>query len=306
MSRKIISALLMMLIMSGCIMQTPIQTSQPDVEGEHEVITPEATQPISETSGEPVTEPEAFVLPEGMVLIPATRYTMGCDPEHNNGYSCPTDELPQHEVSLSEFAIDINEVTNAQYAACVAAGACVAPVTIASQAREDYFTNAEYANFPMINVKWEEAQAYCTWAGKRLPNEAEWELAARGTTPKAFAWGDDAPDCTKANIYHNASMSACVGDTVAVGSYPDGASEFGVMDMTGNVWEWVADNYVEGFYSLSSAENPLAEEANQVNVVRGGGWASNWLAVRVTSRAYDLSLYSGPDLGFRCAVDGGQ
>ena len=101
-------------------------------------------------------------------------------------------------------------------------------------------------------------------------------------------------------------MSACVGDTVAVGSYPDGASEFGVMDMTGNVWEWVADNYVEGFYSLSSAENPLAEEANQVNVVRGGGWASNWLAVRVTSRAYDLSLYSGPDLGFRCAVDGGQ
>ena len=101
-------------------------------------------------------------------------------------------------------------------------------------------------------------------------------------------------------------MLPYLGDTMAVGSYPDGASEFGVMDMTGNVWEWVADNYVEGFYSLSSAENPLAEEANQVNVVRGGGWASNWLAVRVTSRAYDLSLYSGPDLGFRCAVDGGQ
>jgi len=306
MSRKIISALLLMLLMSGCIMQTPIQTAQPDVEGEPEVIPTEATQPISETSGEPVTTPEAFVLPEGMVLIPATRYIMGCDPEHNNGYSCPTDELPLHEVSLSAFAIDIYEVTNVQYAECVAADGCSFPVATASQAHEDYFSNPDYANFPMINVKWEEAQAYCTWAGKRLPTEAEWELAARGTTPKAYAWGDDTPECAKANVYNDASMSACVGDTVAVGSYPDGASEFGVMDMTGNVLEWVADSYVEGFYSVSPTENPLAEETSQVKVVRGGGWASNWLASRLTSRAFDLSFYSGLDLGFRCAIDGGQ
>lgn len=306
MSRKIVAVLLLMFLLSGCLMQTPIQPIQPDVEGEQEDIPTEATQPISETSGEPVTEPEAFVLPEGMVLIPATRYTMGCDPEHNNGYSCPTDELPQHEVSLSEFAIDIYEVTNAQYAECVAADGCSFPVATASQAREDYFSNAEYANFPMINVNWEEAQAYCTWAGKRLPTEAEWELAARGSTPKAFSWGDDAPDCTKANIYHNDSMSACVGDTVAVGSYPEAVSEFGVMDMTGNVWEWVADNYIEGFYGVSPSENPLAEEASQIHTVRGGGWASNWLAVRITSRAFDLSVYSGLDLGFRCAIDGGQ
>lgn len=287
-------------------MQTPIQTAQPDVEGEPEVIPTEATQPISETSGEPVTTPEAFVLPEGMVLIPATRYIMGCDPEHNNGYSCPTDELPLHEVSLSAFAIDIYEVTNVQYAECVAADGCSFPVATASQAHEDYFSNPDYANFPMINVKWEEAQAYCTWAGKRLPTEAEWELAARGTTPKAYAWGDDTPECAKANVYNDASMSACVGDTVAVGSYPDGASEFGVMDMTGNVLEWVADSYVEGFYSVSPTENPLAEETSQVKVVRGGGWASNWLASRLTSRAFDLSFYSGLDLGFRCAIDGGQ
>jgi len=304
MSRKIISALLLMLILSGCIMQTPIQPAQPVVEEEPEVISTEATESSAEVSGEPVSESTAFELPEGMVLIPATKYMMGCDPEHNNGYSCPPDELPQHEVSLSAYAIDIHEVTNAQYAACVAAGACAAPVAIASQAREDYYTNTKLTNYPMINVKWEAAQAYCTWAGKRLPTEAEWELAAKGSTPKAYAWGDEAPDCSKANIYQNAFMSACVGDTVAVGSYPAGASEFRVMDMTGNVWEWVADNYVEGFYSLSPTENPLAVEANQVNVVRGGGWASNWLAVRVTSRAYDLSLYSGPDLGFRCAMDG--
>lgn len=306
MSRKILSVFLLMLMMSGCIMQTPIETAQPALEEEPEVIPTEADLPVFDESGEVVTEPVVFDLPEGMVLIPESRFTMGCDPEHNNGYGCPADELPQHEVSLSAFAIDVYEVTNVQYAECVAADGCLPPDAVASQARADYYENPEYANFPMVNVKWEDAQAYCAWAGKRLPTEAEWELAARGMTPKTYAWGDDDPDCSQANTYNNASMSACVGDTAAVGSYPDGASEFGVMDMTGNVWEWVADSYVEGFYSVSPAENPLAEEANQLRTVRGGGWSSNWLAARVTSRAFDLNFYSGMDLGFRCAVDGGQ
>jgi len=306
MSRKIVSVIMLMLLLSGCIMQTPLETAQPVIEEEDEVIPAEVAEPSSEMPAEPVEELDVFEVPDGMVLIPATEYMMGCDPEHNNGYGCPSDELPQHMVSLSAFAIDVYEVTNAQYAECVAAGACAAPIATASQARVDYYQNPEYANFPMINVKWEQAQAYCTWAGKRLPTEAEWELAARGATPKAYAWGDDDPDCSQANIYHDPSMSACVGDTVAVGSYPAGASEFGVMDMTGNVWEWVADSYIEDFYSLSPTENPLAEEANQLRTVRGGGWASNWLAARVTSRAYDLSFYSGLDLGFRCAMDGGQ
>ena len=303
MSRKLISVLLLMLLLSGCIMQTPLETAQPVIEEEVEVIPTEIPEPSSDMPAEPVEELDVFEVPEGMVLIPATEYMMGCDPEHNGGYGCPDDELPQHQVSLSAFAIDIFEVTNVQYAECVAADGCSWPLEVDSQARENYFENPEYANFPMINVKWEDAQAYCTWAGKRLPTEAEWELAARGTTPKAYAWGDETPDCTKANIYHNDTMSACVGDTVAVGSYPEGASEFGVMDMTGNVWEWVADSYIEDFYSVSPTENPLAEDANQVRTVRGGGWASNWLAVRITSRAYDLSLYSGLDLGFRCAMD---
>lgn len=306
MSGKILSALLLMLLISGCIMQTPLQTPQPFVEEEIEATLTAATEPNSEMPTEPVAEPGETEVLKGMVLIPATEYMMGCDPEHNNNYNCPGDELPQHKVRLSAYAIDVYEVTNAQYAACVAAGGCVAPIVSASKTRDDYYQNPEYANFPMINVKWEQAQAYCTWAGKRLPTEAEWELAARGTIPKAYPWGDEAPDCSKANIYHNPTMSVCVGDTVAVGSYPEGASEFGVMDMTGNVWEWVADSYIEDFYSFSPTENPLAEEANQLRTVRGGGWASNWLAARVSSRAYDLSFYSGSDLGFRCATDSGQ
>ena len=306
MSRNILSVLLLMLLLSGCIMETPIQPAQPVVEEETEIIPTDVPEPGSEVPAEPCEEPVVFELPEGMVLIPATEYMMGCDPEHNNGYACSSDELPLHPVSLSSFGIDVYEVTNVQYAECVAADGCLPPYAIASQSSHNYYENPEFANFPVINVKWEQAQADCSWAGKRLPTEAEWELAARGTTPKAFAWGDDAPDCTKANAYDTASMSACVGDTTAVGSYPDGASEFGVMDMTGNVWEWVADSYIEDFYSVSPIENPIAEEANQLRAVRGGGWASNWLASRLTSRAYDLSFYSGMDLGFRCAIDGGQ
>ncbi len=306
MSRKTVSVIMLMLLLSGCIMQTPLETAQPVIEEEVEVIPPEVTEPSSEKPAEPVVEPVVTTIPEGMVLIPATEYMMGCDPEHNNSHGCPSDELPQHTVSVSAFAIDIYEVTNVQYAECVAADGCLPPIATASQAREDYYSNDEYANFPMINIKWEQAQAYCSWAGKRLPTEAEWELAARGTSPKTYAWGDDDPDCSQGNVYYDPSMSACVGDTVAVGSYPLGASEFGVMDMTGNVWEWVADNYIEDFYGKSPTENPLAEEANQLRTVRGGGWAANWLAARLTNRGYDLSFFSGVDLGFRCAMDGGQ
>ena len=306
MPQKILLVFLFMLMLSGCLMPTPLETAQPAVDEAPEAAPTETATPVLEEGGEVVVEPVAMDLPEGMVLIPATRYTMGCDPEHNNSFSCPADELPLHEVSLSAFAMDIFEVTNAQYAACAAAGVCAPPVVIASLTREDYYTNEEFANFPMINVEWEEAQTYCRWAGKRLPTEAEWELAARGSTPKAYSWGDEVPDCLKANVFDNPSLSSCVGDTAAVGSYPEGASEFGVMDMTGNVWEWVADSYLEDFYSNSPVENPQADTNNQLRTVRGGGWNSNWLAVRVSSRAFDLSLYRGPDLGFRCAVDWGD
>ena len=302
MSHKVLPIFLIMFLLAGCIMQTPIETTQPEV-SEPDVAEPTtAIGSDGEVVTEPVTEPEGTV-PGDMVLIPAAEFTMGCDLEHNYGYGCPADELPQHLVSLSEFEIDVYEVTNAQYAACVEAGGCAAPTLTASQSRENYYDNREFADYPMINVSWAQAAAYCSWAGKRLPTEAEWELAARGAEPKTYPWGDEAPDCTQANSYFNTGMAACVGDTAAVGSYPEGASVYGVMDMAGNVWEWVADSYVEDFYSVSPAENPLAEEANQLRVVRGGGWAGNWLAVRVSGRAFDLDIYQGLDLGFRCASD---
>jgi formylglycine-generating enzyme required for sulfatase activity len=236
-----------------------------------------------------------------MVFIPEGNFKMGCNPDHNGGFSCLPDELPLHTVKLDGYYIDKFEVTNAQYAACVKSEACESPSDFSSETQASYFDKSSYANYPVVYVSWNDAEAYCKWAGKRLPTEAEWEKAARGSTVKTYPWGDKDPSCTLANVYNNVSSSDCVGDTSAVGSLPDGASQYGALDMAGNVWEWVSDWYSENYYNESPSENPTGPASSAYKVLRGGGWSSNWVVQRTASRSFDPDFNKSKDAGFRCA-----
>lgn len=205
------------------------------------------------------------------IAIPAGAFTRGS----TRGAD---DERPVRVQTLGAYRIDRTEVTRGMYAACVAARKC-SPAA---------FDLLHEASLPMTNVSWHEARAFCTWAGGRLPTEAEWEKAARGGDAREYPWGE-ALDCSRANWGNFENEGPCAGKNpgkpVQVGSYPDGASPFGVLDMAGNVWEWVADKY---------------DRDPSRRVVRGGSCCSYFVPPRLSNRnAWDPAHRDG-DLGFRC------
>jgi formylglycine-generating enzyme required for sulfatase activity len=230
---------------------------------------------------------------DGMVqmYVPAGEFLMGSmDPDSN----ASSDEKPQHTVYLDAFWIDQTEVTNAQYAKCVQAGQCLAPIQASSDTRNSYYGNAQYANYPVVYVSWDDAKNYCAWAGRRLPTEADWEKAARGTDGRFFPWGNQAPNTTLVNFNEN------VGDTTEVGKYPAGASPYGALDMAGNVSQWVSDWYGENYYQNSPERNPTGPGSGSYRVLRGGGFYASASDSRSSLRNNVPPGSMGFNIGFRC------
>lgn len=231
-----------------------------------------------------------------MILIPAGEFKMGCNSEHNGGISCRASELPAHLVYLNAYKIDRFEVTNKKYATCVSAGVCTPPPSVSSRTRSSYYGNPTYNDYPVVWISWTQASTYCGWLGKRLPTEAEWEKAARGTTELSYPWGDQSPNCSLANV------ASCVGDTTKVGSYLSGASVYGALDMSGNVYEFVYDWYGSTYYQESPYENPTGPQFGTTKVLRGGGAVLSSEHLRTAFRGN--GLIEGFDLlGFRCAAN---
>ena len=222
--------------------------------------------------------------PGELVEVPGGDFLMGCNEAVDS--DCSDDETPSHTLTISSFEIDATEVTQLQYTSCVVAGACAAPTCE---------WNCESGNLPASCVTWDQANAYCTWAEKRLPTEAEWEKAARGDAGNKYPWGNDAPDCTLAN------MAGCGAKAKPVGSLDAGKSPYGAFDMAGNVVEYVADFYEADYYANSPTTDPTGPDSGMRRGGRGGGFKSDAEYLRASKRDWYDATDSAVSLGFRCA-----
>lgn len=185
-------------------------------------------------------------------------------------------------------------MTNAQYNKCVQAGAC----TASAYASDSRFNGD---NQPVVGVDWSQAQAYCQWAGRQLPTEAQWEKAARGTDGQIYPWGNQPATCEYAVMDDGSSSGCGKGDAAwPVGSKPKGASPYGALDMAGNVWEWVTDWYDAKYYASAPLRNPLGPSSGQVRVLRGGSWNSVQIHARAASRYLNAPDNRSSLIGFRC------
>ena len=216
------------------------------------------------------------------VYIPAGEFSMGS----NKGPG------PVHTVYLDAYWMDQVEVTNHAYASCVKDGACRHPARY-----NTFFDDPSYADYPVVFINWYDAQSYCKWAGERLPTEAEWEKAARGIDQRSYPWGNERPDNSLLNFngfYKKPRPSY---------DYLTGASPYGVLNMAGNVQEWVADWYDPNYYSVSPYKNPQGPATGELKILRGGGYWDNATEVQTTYRFKHDPTSAGEHRGIRCVAN---
>lgn len=227
-----------------------------------------------------------------MVLVPAGEFVMGA-PEGVG----EADERPEHRVRIDAFYLDKYEVTVARYDKFLEATGWMRPVNWYQ------LELSEVGDRPVVGVSWNDAQKYCEWADRRLPTEAEWEYAARGTDGRRYPWGDAEPDAKLANYARTWSYDYYKKRLEAVGSREASKSPFGVYEMAGNVWEWVADWYDAKYYARSPEKNPPGPESGTLKVLRGGSWNFSTQYLRATVRLKYEPTAREADVGFRCAQD---
>jgi formylglycine-generating enzyme len=261
-----------------------------------------AAEPQRSKGGSTVKPVEASRGPDAapMVLIPSGPFTMGSDDGLPN-------ERPAHSVTLDAYYIDRYEVTMTLYRKFLEAGKYESPPTWDDEAA------TTVGDRPAVGVRWESAAAYCRWAGKRLPTEAEWEKAARGTDGRRYPWGDMQPFVDIANYNRGIWVSETItlvavtsgldGMSVRHGLTEGGKSPFGLFHMAGNAAEWVADWYERDYYQRSPGKNPHGPATGTKRVLRGGSWADVPSALRVTARFSAESEFEDRTIGFRCAMD---
>jgi len=248
--------------------------------------------PVSATTRTPAARPSTNGdRPGPMVLVPAGDFFMGSDERL-------PDEGPEHKVNLPAYWMDVYEVTNEQYKAFIDASNRRSP---------SHFRNRTYppgkADHPVTEVTWYDAEAYCAWAGKRLPTDEEWEKAARGTDGRMFPWGNEF-DPNKANTPQRWVVLKQEGDTMPVGSFADGVSPFGLYDMSGNVWEWTSSWYK----AYPGNTHPSENYGEQYKTLKGGSW---WdcsfykcgISAPVFNRSFFMRGTHNKSFGFRCAKD---
>jgi formylglycine-generating enzyme required for sulfatase activity len=219
------------------------------------------------------------------VLVPAGSFTMGDD-----------EEAPRREIYLSAFYLDRYEVTTGRYAKFLQATGSTHPPL-----GWETLDLSRGSQLPVTGVDWRDADAYCRWARRRLPTEAEWEKGARGTDARRYAWGDASPTLDHAN-YQNASPSAYDGGLAAVGAHPAGKSPYGIDDLAGNAAEWVADWYAEAF-PANDVRDPKGPASGSARVIRGGGRFDPAERISATKRSYASPDTRAEVIGFRCARD---